>query len=186
MQVMSRDVIIVLNGHSLGESKLKPLIKSSVVLSIIIGIFLGIITLIPLVNCLACLAYSLIGAIVVFYFKRNNLVGVITLQEGALIGAVSGFVSFISASAVYLPLSYLINLIFYSANTKTVLHIASSFLVTSFNLFVIIMLVFFMAILSSLFNAFSALAVAFIYEKVEKLPSDIDISQDQTFIINQD
>ncbi|MFH0702773.1 MAG: hypothetical protein V2B14_04455 [bacterium] len=149
---------------------MKILIKSSFILGGIFGAVLGIISLVPLLGgCIACFAHALIGAGVVFYLKRNSFVGILSLQNGALIGAISGFVSILAASLIYLPISYILSL-FLSPINRQGFNFISSFLVMGFSLAIIIMLVFFLALLSALFNAFSGLIIAYIYEKFENNP----------------
>ena len=44
----------------------------------------------------------------VTYLKQNDLIGLISVREGCIFGAVIGFVSFISFSIIYAPISMLI------------------------------------------------------------------------------
>lgn len=141
---------------------MKLLIKPSIVLGAIAGAVFGVLLLIPFVNAVAFLAYGLIGAGVVFYLKRNSFVGILSIQDGALIGAISGFIALISSMTVFLPIQLIINIA-----SKTGLNIFSSFIMASYSLIVFPMFIFFIASLSALFNAFSGLVVAFIYEKIE-------------------
>ncbi|MDD3012692.1 MAG: hypothetical protein PHC34_03210 [Candidatus Gastranaerophilales bacterium] len=157
------------------------LIKSSLTLGAITGAILGVILLIPFINSFSCfILFTVVGAGIIFYLKKNSFIGVLSLQDGAMIGAISGFISLITASLVYLPASYILSLIF-SPLSKAGGNILSSFIVTSYSIFVMIMLVFFMALLSALFNAFCGLIAAYIYEKIENIP----IKEEDEFIIEQ-
>lgn len=136
------------------------LVKQTAILSAILGGILGVLTLIPIINGLAFLVLVLcISAVVLVYMKKNELIGIIDLREGALLGGVIGFVSFIAFSIVFIPLVSIIGLIFVKYNSYGVLYLlkASGF-------FVLIMLVIFLAVLSALMNAFSGLATAYFYE----------------------
>ena len=148
---------------------MKLLIKSSIVLGAILGAIFGVILLIPYIQALACFTYIFIGSAIVFYMKRNSFVGILSPQDGAIIGAVSGSSAIIASSIIYLPISFLINLIF---RASTGLNPFGSFWVTSYSLLVIPMLVFFMALLSALFNAFSGLVVAYVYGLIENNPPE--------------
>ena len=161
-------------------NKLYTLIKPAAVLGAIIGAIFGIVTLIPFIQCLTCFAIVFIGAGVVFYLKRNAFVGILSIQDGALIGGISGFTALVAASIIFLPVTYIISL-FSSHLPKTEINLTSSIMATSYILFILPMFVFFLALLSALFNAFSGLVVAYIYEKIENNPmkdeGGIDIEQ---------
>ncbi len=136
------------------------LMKEIAILSAILGGILGVITLIPFIKTFAFMALILcVSAIVLVYMKKNDAIGIINTREGAILGAISGFVSFIAFSIVFIPLVSIIGLIFKSYNTYGILYLlkASGF-------FVLVMLVIFIAILSALMNAFSGLVTAYVYE----------------------
>ncbi|OGI00992.1 MAG: hypothetical protein A2287_00190 [Candidatus Melainabacteria bacterium RIFOXYA12_FULL_32_12] len=158
---------------------MKLLIKSSVVLGAIAGAILGVILLIPFIQAFACFAYVLVGAGIVFYLKRNSFVGILSTHDGALIGAISGFTALVASSLVYLPIYSLINMVFRATSG---LNPFGSFWVTSYSLFVIPMLIFFLALLSALFNAFSGLAVTYIYGLIE----NNSVQEDGEILIEQE
>lgn len=145
---------------------MKALIRLSTVLGLIIGVFTGIALLIPIIKYFVCFGFIFIGAYTVFYLKKNSFLDFISTQRGIIIGAVSGFTSLMTASLIYLPVSFLLN-IFFGPLAKVGFNPTTSFLVTSFNFFVIFILVFFVALLSALFNAFSGFIVVYIYQYLE-------------------
>ena len=161
-------------------NKLNVLIRPSLVLGAILGAVFGVLLLIPftLTLCIVFYTITLIGGGVVFYLKRNAFVGILTPQDGALIGAVSGFSSAIAGAIVYLPIEYIISL--FSPLSKHI-NTLNSVLTTGDTLFVWPMIIFVMALMSALCNAFSGLIVAYIYEKIENNPikdeGGIDIEQ---------
>src|SRR5574344_1672430 len=129
------------------------LIKQISLLSAILGAILGIITLVPFINGFSFLILLVgVAAIVLVYLKKNDLIGIIDVKEGATLGAIIGFVSFIAFSVAFIPLVSIIGLIFKNYYTYGILYLlkASGF-------FVLVMLVLFMAILSALMNAFTGL-----------------------------
>lgn len=147
---------------------LRVFIKPVLLFSFLCGIILGFLTLIPVVNFFITLTYWLVGGLTVFYLKRNNSVGILSLNDGTIIGAIAGFVAVFSAALVYIPLAFILGLFIKSYAIGFNMNV--SFLVASFNIFVTFMLVFFVGLLNSLFSAFSGLVVAFIYEKTENNP----------------
>ena len=146
---------------------MKQIIKTIAFLSAIAGGILGLVLLIPVLNVISCLLlFTVIGAGLIIYLKKNALIGIVTIHQGAILGAIAGFISMTAASVIYLPLSYLINFVIGMIH-KTSLASSFSLLTASYSLFVIAMLVFFMAMLSALFNAFTGMVAAFVFEKLE-------------------
>ena len=102
------------------------------------------------------------------HLKRNELIGVFDLKEGALLGAEIGFVSFIAFSVIYTPLSAIIGLIFEGFNQRFLLFFMDSFS----GIVVMIMLIFFLALLSALMNGFAGLSTAYAYEILSGLKKE--------------
>jgi hypothetical protein len=135
-------------------------VKQTAILSAILGGILGILTLIPFVQNFSFLLLILcISAVIIVYMKKNELIGIIDIREGAILGAIIGFVSFIAFSIIFIPLAAILGSIFktYYLGWLAMLLKASGF-------FVLIMLVIFVATLSSLMNSFAGLVTAYIYE----------------------
>lgn len=153
------------------------LIRPSLLLGAIAGLIFGIIALFSLIPfplfqltpCLSCFSFTFIGAGVVFYLKKNSFLGFLSPQDGAFIGALSGFSGFIAASVIYLPVVYIFSL-FSAPMAKSSANLLNSMLVSGYSLIIIGMLVFFIALLSALFSAFSGLIAAYIYSKIENNP----------------
>ncbi len=152
------------------------IIKETAILSAILGAILGVITLIPFVRTFSFLLLILcLSAVVIIYMKKNDLIGIIDVREGAILGAIMGFVSFVAFSIVFIPIAALLGTIFktYYLGWLTMLLKASGF-------FVLVMIVIFMGILSALMNAFAGLVTAYVYEiltgikKEEKQNEQID------------
>ncbi len=151
-------------------------VKQTAILSSILGGILGLLTLIPFVRNFSFMLLILcISAVVIVYMKKNDLIGIIDVKEGAILGAIIGFISFIAFSIVFVPLVALVGLIFKGYYTFGITYMLK---VSGF--FVLVMLVVFLAILSALMNAFAGLVTAYIYEilsgvkKVEKENENID------------
>lgn len=136
------------------------IVKQTAILSAILGAILGVLTLIPFVGSFSFMTLILcISAVVIVYMKKNELIGILDVREGAILGAIIGFISFITFSIAFIPIAAILGLIFksYYFGWLTILLKASGF-------FVLIMLVIFIAILSALMNAFAGLVTVYIYE----------------------
>lgn len=152
------------------------LIKQTAILSAILGGILGILTLIPFINGFSfLLLVAGISAVVIIYMKKNNLIGIIDVKEGAILGAIIGFISFVAFSIVFIPLVALVGLIFKNYYTYGV-----TYLLRASGFFVLVILVIFLGLLSALMNSFTGLVTAYIYEiltgvkKEDKQEENID------------
>ncbi len=137
------------------------IVKQVGILSFIFGAVLGFITLFPVLNLIAFLfAMFVVGGAMVVFLKKFNLIGLINIREGAVIGAIAGFASFLGLCAVFLPVSSLIGLIF----SKYTGDFFSMFF-SSFGAFVIgLFLIFFSALMSALLNSFAGIFAVWMYE----------------------
>ncbi len=139
------------------------LLKQLSILSVFAGAIFGLVTVIPYISMFSFLILMLfLSAIVIVYLKQNELIGIISVREGCIFGAVIGFVSFIAFAVVYTPISMLLGWLI-PAYTQGFLR----FFMTGFGTFVVmVLLIIFMAGISALFNGFTGLVTAYIYELV--------------------
>lgn len=139
------------------------LLKQISILSVFAGAMLGLITVVPYLSFLSFMILILcLSAFVLAYLKQNELIGIISVREGCIFGAIIGFVSFISFSVVYAPISMLLGWLF-PTYTQGFLR----FFLTSFgSVIVMILLMILMAGISALFNGFAGLVTAYVYEMI--------------------
>ncbi len=162
------------------------LLKQIAILSAIAGAGLAVVSIIPYINVFSFTILMLfLSGGVLYYMKRNNMIGIFDLREGSIFGAVVGFVSFIAFSVVFVPLDIILSLLtkgFHALLSFIPVH--TSFLLYFFNNFggfiVLIMLIIFVGLLSALMNAFTGLVTAYVYEalsgiKKEENNENIDI-----------
>lgn len=157
------------------------LVKQTAILSAILGGAIGVLTLIPFVRNFTFMILILcIAAVVIIYMKKNELIGVIDVREGAILGGVIGFVSFIAFSIVFIPLVAIVGLIFKGYYTFGI-----TYMLRVSGFFVLIMLVVFMAILSALMNAFAGLTTAYIYEVLSGIKKEEKENENVDFEIKE-
>ena len=162
------------------------LLKQIAILSAIAGGALAVVSILPYINVFSFTILMLfLSGGVLYYMKRNNMIGIFDLREGSIFGAVVGFVSFIAFSVVFVPLDIILSLLtkgFHALLSFIPVH--TSFLLYFFNNFggfiVLIMLIIFVGLLSALMNAFTGLVTAYVYEalsgiKKEENNENIDI-----------
>ena len=143
------------------------LLKQVALFSALIGGAIGILTLIPFIGSLCFLTLILfLSAIIIVYLKRHDLIGIIDLKEGAILGGVIGFSSFLAFSVVFTPISALIGMMF----SKYYIGKLLTMFISNFGgFFIMIMLLLFLALISALMNAFSGLVTVYVYEVLSGL-----------------
>ncbi len=139
------------------------LLKQLSILSAFAGAILGFITIIPYVSFISFMLLILcLSAFVLAYLKQNELIGIISVREGCIFGAVIGFVSFLAFAVVFTPISMLLGWLIPSYTQGFM-----RFFLGSFGSFIVmIFLIIFMGGISALFNAFSGLVTAYVYELI--------------------
>lgn len=145
------------------------LLKQLSILSIFAGAILGFITIIPYVSMFSFLILILcISAFILAYLKQNDLIGIISIREGCIFGAVIGFVSFIAFSIIYTPISMLIGWLIPSYTQGFLRFFMGSF----GSVVVMFLLMFLMAGISALFNGFAGLVTAYVYELISGIKKE--------------
>lgn len=139
------------------------LLKQLSILSACAGVILGLITIIPYLSFVSFLVLILwLSAFIIVYLKQNDLLGIISVREGCIFGALIGFVSFIAFSIVYAPISMLLGWLIPSYSQGFL-----RFFMTSFgSVIVMLLLMILMAGISALFNGFTGLLTAYVYELI--------------------
>ena len=139
------------------------LLKQLSILSAFAGAILGFITIIPYVSFISFMLLILcLSAFVLAYLKQNELIGIISVREGCIFGAVIGFVSFLAFAVVFTPISMLLGWLIPSYTQGFM-----RFFLGRFGSFIVmIFLIIFMCGISALFNAFSGLVTAYVYELI--------------------
>ena len=139
------------------------LLKQLSIISAFAGVILGLLTIVPYVSFVSFMVLLLfLSAFVLVYLKQNDLIGIISVREGCIFGAIIGFVSFIAFSVVYTPVSMLLGWLIPSYTQGFLRFFLSSF--GSFIVMVLLMIL--MAGISALFNGFTGLVTAWVYELI--------------------
>lgn len=156
------------------------ILKQLSILSLFAGAILGFITIIPYVSLFSFLILILcLSAFIITYLKQNDLIGLISVREGCIFGAVIGFVSFISFSIIYAPISMLIGWL-----VPTYSQGFLRFFLTSFgSVIVMILLMLLMAGISALFNGFAGLITAYVYELISGIKKETNENNTVDFTI---
>ena len=137
------------------------LLKQLAILSAFAGAALGLITVVPFLSLFSfLLLLTCLSAFIIVYLKQNDLIGIISVREGCIFGAIIGFVSFIAFSIIYAPISMVIGF-FVPSYTQGFLR----FFLTGFGTTVVmLLLMILMAGISALMNGFTGLV--YVYELI--------------------
>ena len=152
------------------------LLKQMGMLSSVLGLVLGVITIIPFICNFSFFALIVLSApIILVYMKKLDMIGILDIRQGAMYGAIIGFISFVAFSVSFVPLATITGFIY-----KGSYYLGVSLLFRT-GFFVLIMMVFFVALLAALMNAFSGLVTIYVYNQLEQKPeeskTDINIEE---------
>ena len=139
------------------------LIKQLSILSAVVGVILGLITVIPYVSLFSfILLLTCISAFILIYLKQNDLIGILSIKEGCISGAIVGFVSFLTFAVVYAPISIVVGTLIPAYPQKHFIYFITDFGTFIVTLFIIL----FIAGISALFNGFTGLITAYLYQMI--------------------
>ena len=156
------------------------LLKQLAILSAIAGAILVFVTIIPYVSAISfSILIFFLSGFVLAYLKQNDFIGIISVREGCIFGAVIGFVSFIAFSVIYSPISMLLGWLI-PAYTQGFLR----FFMTSFgSAVVMVLLMILMAGISALFNGFTGLVTAWVYELISGVKKEANENNTVDFTV---
>lgn len=156
------------------------LLKQLTILSAFAGAILGFITVIPYISLFSFLILILcLSAFIIAYLKQNDFIGIISIREGCIFGSVIGFISFLTFSVIYAPISMLLGWLI-PAYSQGFLR----FFMTSFGSFIVmVLLIILMAGISALFNGFAGLVTAYVYELLNGIKKEDNANNTIDFTI---
>lgn len=140
----------------------KSLLKIICVFSFITGLIIGIFPIIPAFTCFAfILIMFFIAPFIIIYLKKLNLIENIQMEKCLIIGAISGFTSFLGFSVLYFPIAFILNLIF---KIQEFMWIKILFT----NIGFLIPMIILTSLLCALLNTFSAFLTVYFYQIFNK------------------
>ncbi len=133
-------------------------LKNLAIISLIFGVISGFLALIPFLGIVILLMLIFCSSfIIIVLMKKFALLPSPNEQMGMLWGGLSGFVTFIGFSIIFIPCSFILSLIFKFSYYTGIGMIMKS------GLSVMIMIVLFLAILCGMMNAFAGLASVYVF-----------------------
>ncbi len=152
----------------------ETILKRASIFALILGGAIGIFSLVPsLIGFAIVVLLFFTSVIVIFFMKKDEkYLAFIDTQQGAILGGVIGFFSGVGFFATFAPLVCLVKLIFktyYAYGIPDVFKEA---------LWLFVVIVFMVSVFFALLNSASGMAVAWIFEKIEKKPQNSDAALD--------
>lgn len=146
------------------------ILKKAAILALILGAGVAIVALIPFFIIYIVLFMSFFTApTVMIYMKKNNLLGILDMQQSAFLGGAIGFASTLGFFVVFTPLVLIVHLIFKNYYTYGL-----QYFITFSALWLFVIILFMVAGLLGLTNAVGAMGTNYIYNQIEKLPEGAD------------
>ena len=142
---------------------LRNYIRPAGFLGAVLGLILGFLLVIPIIQLFVIFVFFGVGAIVVMMLRQNNFMEKFSPKDGIIIGGAAGFVSVIAASISFLLLALLFGLIF-----KGTYDMILAFFMSFSSFVVLCILIFCIAFMNMIFNMGSALLVLTMYENINK------------------
>lgn len=144
--------------------------KRASLFSLILGALIGLISLVPMVIGLSLFTLAfLCSPIVILYMKKNEkYLGIITNEQGAILGAIIGFCAAAGFFASFSPLVCVLHFIFKSYYAYA---IPDMFSMGLWLFFVILIMV---GIIFAMTNSVSAMGISWLLGHTEKKPENYD------------
>ena len=136
------------------------LFKLIAMMSGFVGLLCGFFALLPYLDGIAFFALIGFPAVVVMsILMKSNILRLESTAEGITIGAIIGFLSYIAFSIIYLPLIIISARVFnYSPNYSIAIFASHA------NIFILLMISLFIAVVSATINAFTGFLVYYLTE----------------------
>lgn len=139
------------------------LLRQISILSVFFGALLGVITLIPFIGTFSFIfLICFIAPLVIWILTKYECLSLTSIKDSIITGALSGFISYMGFSIIFIPASILLMKFF---------HIASNYgiglMLNDANAFILIVLSVFMGVLSATVNAFTGFLTFYVIDFIK-------------------
>lgn len=139
------------------------LLRQISILSVFFGALLGVITLIPFIGTFSFIfLICFIAPLVIWILIKYECLSLTSIKDSIITGALSGFISYMGFSIIFIPASILLMQFF---------HIASNYgiglMLNDANAFILIVLSVFMGVLSATVNAFTGFLTFYVIDFIK-------------------
>lgn len=148
------------------------IIKQAIILAAVLGAIVALVALIsPLMMYVIFTVLFLLAPLVIVFMKRRKMLGYLTPQQGAILGAVVGAGGSLGFFAVFVPLVLLLGFVFklfhgyyYTYGIQWLLNFGS--------LWLLVLILVSLGATIAVTNAVSAMGVMFVYNQIEPKPKE--------------
>lgn len=139
------------------------LLRQISILSVFFGVVLGTLTLIPYIGTFSMIfLICFIAPLVIWTLIKYECLSLNSIKDSIIVGSLSGFISYMGFSIVYVPISIVLMKYF---------HIAANYgiglMLNDANVFILIVLSVFMGVLSATINAFTGFLTFYIIDFIK-------------------
>ena len=136
------------------------LLRQISILSVFFGAVLGAVTLIPYLGVVSFVfLLCFISPIVILLLTKYDCLSYLSTKDSIIIGAISGFVSYLGFSIIYVPISVILMKFF---------HIAANYgvglMLEHASFFILVVISLFMGVLSATVNAFTGFLTFYVMD----------------------
>lgn len=138
------------------------LLRQISVLSVLFGGIIGLVTLVPYLGTVTfTFLICFIAPVVIWLLITNKCLIMEKAQDSIIVGAVSGFISFMAFSVVYIPVSVILMRFFGLASNYGV-----GLMLANANLFLLAVISIFMGVVGATVNAFTGFLTYYVIELI--------------------
>lgn len=141
------------------------LLRQISILSIFFGALSGAVTLIPYVGTVSFIfLICFIAPLVIWLLVKYNCLSLSSIQDSIITGAISGFISYLGFSIIYVPISVILMKFF---------HIAANYgvglMLQNATFFILCAVSLFLAVVSATVNAFTGFLTFYVLEIIKSV-----------------
>lgn len=141
------------------------LLRQISILSIFFGLILGLSTLIPYVNVISFIfLIFFVAPSVLWLLIKYNCITLDTTKGSIIVGALSGFISYMAFSVIYIPCSIILIKIFHITTNYGI-----AMILNNANLFLLIVISLFLGVFSATLNAFTGFLTYYVIELLNSI-----------------
>ncbi|MBQ8847642.1 MAG: hypothetical protein IJ003_01710 [Candidatus Gastranaerophilales bacterium] len=148
--------------------------KRIAIFSVIFGAVIGLIAVIPPLIGMCLFVLSFLSApILILYMKKNEkYLGFIDNQQGAILGAISGFFTTVGFFVTFCPMVCILHLIFKKYYSYAIPDMIQT------GLWLLFVIIFMVALIFAMTNSASGMGTSWILGYIEKKPQNHDAQLD--------
>lgn len=141
------------------------LLRQICILSIFFGGIIGLMTLLPFIGTLSIIfLICFIAPLVIWILVKYNCLNLTSIKESVVVGAISGFVSYLAFSVIFIPISIILFKFFGLASNQGI-----GLMLNNANFFILVVLSVFMAVLGATVNAFTGFLTFYVIEFINSV-----------------